>query len=411
MSFLRQYAASEAEARRALTLRWLAGRPRELFAELQRERPILVTPGLVLVTRHAEALEVLSRGDVFSGHVLEARRHALFGGFSLAEREGPRAAAEAALVRVCVRGDDADRVAAMSHDAAVGAMLAASSRGGLDVVRDLAHVVAGRVAAEYLGVSGPEESTLVRWVEAIARDVDDNPGGDSEIHEEARAAVAELGGYTDTMVASRRAQRASGRMAGDDVLGRLVALGHQRLEERRLREVLLALLVAAVEPIAASIALAIGELIDRPGALQVARAAALAGDDAGLWAVLREALRFSPPRLTVWRRCEQRYHLAQGTGDEVTVDAGTAVVVAIAAAAFDPARVDEPEHFRLDRPEQHDFLFGEGPHACLGRHVAIAAVREACKVLLGHEFRLSGPLRRDGGRPIGFPIAVAPLPK
>ena len=89
--------------------------------------------------------------------------------------------------------------------------------------------------------------------------------------------------------------------------------------------------------------------------------------------------------------------------------AGATVVVAIAAAAFDPARVDEPEHFRVDRPEHPDFLFGEGPHACVGRQVAIAAIREACKALLGHAFHLSGPLRRDGGRPISFPVGLAPL--
>ncbi|MFY0530915.1 hypothetical protein [Nannocystis pusilla] len=69
-------------------MRWLAERPRELFAELQRERPIFATPGLVLVTRQAEAIEVLTRGDVFLGHALEARRQPLFGGFSLDEREG-----------------------------------------------------------------------------------------------------------------------------------------------------------------------------------------------------------------------------------------------------------------------------------------------------------------------------------
>lgn len=412
MSFLREYAACEAGARTALTLRWLAGRPRALFAELQREQPIFSTPKFVLVSRHAEALEVLTRGDVFLGHALEARRQPLFRGLSLDAREGPRAAIEAAVVGLCVRGEDADGVAEVAFSAATEAVAAGRTRGGFDVVTDLAQIVAGRVAARYIGVSGPEEGTLVRWVEAIGRDVEDNPGEDSEIHEEARSAVAELGGYTDTMVASRRSQRSSGRMVSDDVLGRLVALQdveHLRLEERRLREVLLGLLVAMIEPIACSIALALGELIDRPGALNVARAAAASGDDAGLWAVLREALRFSPPRQTVPRICGQTYTLAKGTGNEVVLLPGTMVVVATAAAAFDPERVEDPEHFRLNRPEHHDFLFGHGPHACLGRHVAIAAVREGCKALLMCDFKLSGPLRRDGLRPISFPVALAAL--
>jgi cytochrome P450 len=176
------------------------------------------------------------------------------------------------------------------------------------------------------------------------------------------------------------------------------------------RDVMLGLLVASIERIAASIALALGELVDRPGALQVARSAIQIGDDLGVWAVLREALRFAPPRQTVSRICGQPYTLAKGTANEVTLHAGATVVVALAAAAFDPERVDDAEHFRLGRPEQHDFLFGHGPHACLGRQVAIAAIREGCKPLLAGEFRLSGPLRRTAnGRPIAFPVEVGAL--
>lgn len=411
MSFLREYAARDAHGRVALLSRWLGSRPGELFRELQREQPIFSTPQFVLVTRYAEALEVLTRGDVFLAHALEARRRPLFGGFSLDERESPRAAVEASLVRLCVRSEDSDRVAAIAREAATAAVTAAQSRGELEVVTELAQVVAGRVAASYLGVGGPDERTLVRWVEAIHRDVEANPTGDSEIHEEARAAAAELGGYTDAIVASRRAQHSSGRMAGDDVLGRLVALqdvAHLRLAESRLREVLIGLLVAAVEPIAASIALALGELLGRPEALQVARDAARAGDDEGLWAALREALRFSPPRQTVSRLCGQSYTLAKGTINQAVLRPGSVVVVATAAAAFDPERVDDPEQFRMGRPEHHDLLFGAGLHACLGRQVATAAIREGCKALLGLELRLAGPLRRNGARPISFPVALTP---
>src|SRR5690606_35061588 len=137
MSFLREYAASDVEARTALLLRWLAGRPRALFEELQREQPIFSTPSFVLVTRYADALEVLTRGDVFLGHALEARRQPLFGGFSLDEREGPRAAVEAALVRLCVRGGDADQVAEVGGAARRAADARGGGRRSCEVVIDL----------------------------------------------------------------------------------------------------------------------------------------------------------------------------------------------------------------------------------------------------------------------------------
>ena len=120
---------------------------------------------------------------------------------------------------------------------------------------------------------------------------------------------------------------------------------------------------------------------------------------------MREALRFNPPRQTVARICGQAYTLAKGTDRELVVRPGTLVLAATAAAAFDPERVDDPDHFRLGRPAHHDFLFGHGPHACLGRQLGAAAVREACKaVLLAGDIRQVGPLQRDGHRPLSLPI-------
>lgn len=408
MTFLREYAATDAAGRTRLTRRWLAERPRALFAELQREQPIFMTPGFTLVTRHADVADVLARSDVFHANALESRRQPLIGGFSLDEHDGPRAALEAGLVRLLVRAEDAVTAGAAAHDAAAAALAVAREEGGFDLVADIGHAVAGRVAALYLGVGGPDEGTLARWVAAIARDIEDNPEDDPAIRHAARAALAELGGYTDVLLASRRSRATVGAPIGDDLIGRLVALqpvDHLRLEPGRMRELLLNLLVALVEPMAASITLAIAELLDRPEALRLAREAAATDDAAGLWAILREALRFSPPRQTLARVCGQPFTLAKGTDSELTIRPGTVVLAATAAAAFDPERVDDPDHFRLGRPPHHDFLFGHGAHACIGRHLGAVAVREACKaVLLAGEIRQAGPLQRAGGRPIGLPI-------
>jgi cytochrome P450 len=408
MSFLREFAATEAPARAPLTLRWLNERPRDLFAELHAEQPIFVTPGFVLVTRYADVFEVLSRGDVFLAHALESRRQPLVGGFSLDEREGPRPALEAGVVRLCIRPDDADLVARLAREAAELAVTGGRERGGLDIVHDLAHHVAGRIAADYLGIGGPDETTLGRWVIAIGRDVDDNPTGDAHVHDRARLAVAELSGYADAITINRRSRLAVRGNPGDDVLGRLLALSqveHLAIEPGRLRELMFGMLLALVDPIAAGISLAITELLDRPGALGAARELAAADDDPGLWTLLREALRFNPPRPVVPRVCSDAYILAKGTANELRLKPGTVVLAATAAAAFDPERVDDPEHFRLGRPEHHDFLFGHGIHACIGRRLGVVAIREGCKALLkAGDFHPLTALRRDGWRPIAQPV-------
>lgn len=410
MTFLREYAATDAAGRTRLTRRWLAERPRALFGELQREQPIFITPGFALVTRYVDVVEVLGRNDVFLAHALEARRQPLIGGFSLDEHESPRAALEAGLLRVLVRPDDAALVGAAAREAAAAAMTIARDEGGFDLVADIGHGVAGRIAAAYVGVGGPDEVTLARWVGALARDIEDNPEDDPAIHHAARAALAELGGYTDVLIASRRSRAAIGAPVGDDLLGRLIALqpvDNLRLDDRRIRELLLGTLIALVEPIAAAITFAIAELLDRPEALGLARSVASADDDPGLWGILREALRFNPPRQTIARICGQAYTLAKGTDNEIVLRPGTLVLAATAAAAFDPERVDDPDHFRLGRPAHHDFLFGHGPHACIGRHLGAIAVREGCKaVLLAGDMRQVGPLQREGNRPIGLPIEL-----
>jgi cytochrome P450 len=408
MSFLREFAATEAAARAPLTLRWLNERPRELFAELHAEQPIFVTPSFVLVTRYADVFEVLSRGDVFVAHALEARRQPLIGGFSLDEREGSRPAVEAGIVRTCIRPDDADQVESLAREAAELAVVAGRERGGLDVVHDLAHHVAGKIATEYLGIGGPDETTLGRWVIAIGRHIDDNPQNDPVLHDRARLAVAELSGYADAIIIARRTRMAVRGYPGDDVLGRLLALSqveHLAIEPVRLRELMFGILLALVDPIASGISLAIAELLDRPGALGAARELAAAGDDAALWTLLREALRFSPPRPVIPRVCNAPFILAKGTANELTLRPGTLVLAATAAATFDPERIDDPDHFRLGRPEHHDFLFGHGIHGCIGRRLGLVAIREGCKALLkAGEFQPLTALRRDGWRPIAQPV-------
>lgn len=397
MSFLREYAATDVVARPALTMRWLADRPQELFAELRRDQPIFVTPNFVLVTRYADVFEVLSRDDVFLA----------------GDRDDLLSPHDAALVRICVRQSDTELIAAAAQAAASQAVALGRTRGGLDIVADLAHRVASRVAAGYLGIGGPDDATLARWLDTIHVDYDAFRGHDTGTRHDALGAAAELGGYTFAMIAARRMRAAAGDPLGSDMLGRLTALQtveHLQLGDRRVHSLLISLLIAIVEPLASAIVHALVTLLGRPEAAAAARTATLVGDDPGLWAVLREALRLHPPRQTLTRHCAHAYVLAQGTANEIVIRPGTTVLAAIAAAALDPEHVDAPDQFRPGRPDHHDFLFGHGLHACLGRNLAPPAIREACKALLVvGELHAAGPVRRSGARIVRAPVVLPSL--
>ncbi len=67
----------------------------------------------------------------------------------------------------------------------------------------------------------------------------------------------------------------------------------------------------------------------------------------------------------------------------VDIRAGSCVMVLNGAAGRDPRRFDEPDEFRLDRPNAKEHLaFGRGPHACPGGPLARAETRISIERLL-----------------------------
>lgn len=422
MSFLRAYSSVDAgdprataAARVALTRAWMASRPHALFAELRQDHPIFPTPAFVLLTRHAEVREVLLRDDVFVATPQVERLQPLLGGV-LGGADGPTHEREAAALRLAIRRADLDAIAA-SAERAAGVALAAGRRGSrVDAIAGLLRPIVADFVASYLGVAGPEPEILLQWARTLARAAFCDDGDDPQFFDAAQEAAAELGGYIDVRVALRRTQIAVGGPAGDDALGRLLALQsaeHARLEDRRVRDMLVGVITCAVEPTIAAAAHAIHELARRP-VVQARAAQALAdGDAAALAAIVAEALRFAPPPWTPARVCTQAFTLARGSVHEIVLRPGTRVLASTFSADFDPAAQDDPELFRPGRPTYQPLHFGGGLHACVGRHVAPVLLRAAVTALLRvgpvrpADEAADGPRLADGPFPTALPLELA----
>jgi len=391
MSFVRTYTAvdasdprSTAAARLTLVRQWMASRPRELFAELRQDHPIFLTPGFVLLSRHAEVAEVLACDEVFSVQAYDERLQPLIGGFMLGAEDGPVYERDAALLRLAMRRSDLPTIASLAASAAAIAVAKARPSGHIEVVRGLLQPIVAQFVGQYIGVPGPGERALIGWARRLAHAVLCDPEGDPQVVDDALEASSEFRGYIDVLVLARRSRIAGGGAPGDDVLGRLLALqaGGVRIDDRKIRDLLIGTIAAAVEPTIAVGTRAILEVVRRPEVQATARQAALTEDHAILSAIVGEALRFAPPLWTPVRVCTAPYTLARGTPQETVVRPYTRVLASTYSAGFDRARTPDADKFVVRRAPPHAPVFGHGMHMCAGRHIALVLLRAALAALL-----------------------------
>jgi cytochrome P450 len=79
------------------------------------------------------------------------------------------------------------------------------------------------------------------------------------------------------------------------------------------------------------------------------------------------------------------------------IRAGDLVIVSLTAANRDPAVYPDPDRFELERPEARTHVaFAQGPHACIGLHLARLETRVALEVALD---RWPGLRLADGATP------------
>jgi cytochrome P450 len=113
-------------------------------------------------------------------------------------------------------------------------------------------------------------------------------------------------------------------------------------------------------------------LLAHPHVLEAAR-----GDDAVLRASIEESLRWEPTDPAFPRFLREDVELC---GQKL--ERGTVLQLCLGAANRDPQRWERPDEFDPGRPVQPSLAFGNGPHVCLGMHVARAEMFAGISALL-----------------------------
>lgn len=108
--------------------------------------------------------------------------------------------------------------------------------------------------------------------------------------------------------------------------------------------------------------------------------AELKKDDALISSVVEESLRLEPAASVL-----DRYTTTAVTLNEIHIPAGELVRLSLVAANRDPATFPNPDQFDPHRPNLRDHVtFAQGPHVCLGLHLARLEVETAVAQLIHH---------------------------
>ena len=237
------------------------------------------------------------------------------------------------------------------------------------------------IVTRALGIEGDEVDDVLGWYDSIVASVTAITAGEGASDEGTRAYRA-LRRRLEHVIANgaagpdgERSLLAAAAQQGD-------ALTHDQIASNAA-----VLLFGGIETTEGMIANATLELLRRPGLLE----RVIDGDGALLDAVIDESLRFEPAAAVI-----DRYATADATLGTAAIARGDLVRISITAANRDPAVFDCPDAFDPGRPNLRRHLaFAQGPHVCVGVHLARLEARASLRALLTG---LPG-LRADPQRP------------
>jgi cytochrome P450 len=241
------------------------------------------------------------------------------------------------------------------REVTVRLLTAADGAAGFDLIDALAFPLPIAVICHLLGVPTQDQAQFRAWGHDVAATLD--PQTAAAARTQSRTAEAELTGYLQDLVRDRRAH------PDDTILSALIAAeeGGDRLSSGEVVRMAFLLLIAGFETTVNLIGNGTVALLGDPNSWDRLRQ-----DPALVPTAIEEILRYDSPVQLTSRIATEEVEI----GDRV-IPAGRAVLVAIGGANRDPEVFEQPDEFRIDRPDPGRHLsFSLGLHHCLGAALA-----------------------------------------
>jgi cytochrome P450 len=347
----------------AATVAELEADPHGLLARLRAREPVSWLPALGgwIVTRYDLALEVMRDPKTFTVNDP---------GFSTAQVVGPSMLSLDGLEHRRHRepfvppfrlGPVRDRFAAVVTEEAERLIDGFGADGHAELRRGFAGPLATATITHALGLSRDEVETVLGWYDAIVAAV-------TEITEGAPPPIR--GGVA--FAALRDRLRSVIGSADHASLLATVAAGAELTVDQIVSNAAV-LLFGGIETTEGMIASAALALLEHPAQLEAAQR-----DPAELELAIEESLRLEPAAAMI-----DRYATTEVALGGATILPGELVHISITAANRDPAVFSGPDEFDPHRVNVRRHLaFAQGPHVCVGVHLARLETRVAVAALL-----------------------------
>ena len=234
---------------------------------------------------------------------------------------------------------------------------AAAVHGTVNVARDIAELIPGRVMSSMLKIPKAREALFMRFTRACIKNFLPGLVEPSEVEalrQDIREGIALI---HDTIEERRR------EPLPEDILTTLIQTEEQgeRLNTRELMSLVSALLVGGFETTAHLICFTTYNLLERPELLARVRA-----EPELLKSVIEEVLRFD----NFWKAGIVRYALEDVELGGVTLKKGQMVLLMIGSALRDEQAFPQAAVFDVSRDLGPSVAFGHGIHYCLGASLA-----------------------------------------
>ena len=387
---------------------YVDGAPFEALARLRRESPVVwvderpvlgwpAGPGFWLVLRHAGVESVLTRPQLFSSalgatqirdpatpEALNYVRQMMLNMDPPDHSRLRRALNRSFTRRALLRLEDRIR----GHARAICDRVFAGARGEVDFAKDVSADLPLLTLADVLGVPQQDRRLLFDWSNRVigyqdpdyANSAEFDPAGGTDLARQAlalrpkpdaegrmpdprtREGMPDLYAYAHLLAESKR------RRPGQDVMSILLAQVDDdggRVSVAEFENMFWLFAVAGNETLRNGLPGACIALLEHPAAQAELRA-----HPELMPAAVEEMLRWWTPVMTFRRTATADCELG---GQRVRE--GDKVVVSFASANRDETVFADPDRFDLRRQPNPHFVFGHGPHFCLGAHLARVQVQ------------------------------------